>query len=72
MENLSEHGALFKIVTTENNSVSNDDLGMDASFVLGSMSPARKYTGEIIRLYFKDGAAHIALRFWKKYTELTS
>jgi hypothetical protein len=70
LDNLSEHGALFTIKAGGSEAVSNGDLGFDASFVLSSVTPARKYIGEIIRLYFKDGAAHIGLRFWKKYTEL--
>jgi hypothetical protein len=45
------------------------DLAMEASFILASFSPPRLYTGEIIRLYFAEGACHVALRFWKKYQE---
>ncbi len=71
MENISVHGALFTIEAGAGETVSNNDLGYDASFVLTSVTPARKYIGEIIRLYFKDGNAHIALRFWKKYTEVS-
>ena len=70
MENISVHGALFTIAAAGGDTISNNDLGYDASFVLSSFAPARKYIGEIIRLYFKDGDAHIALRFWKKYTEV--
>ncbi len=70
LENISVHGALFTIKKAAGETVSNSDLGFDASFVLSSVKPARKYIGEIIRFYFKDGEAHIALRFWKKYTEI--
>ena len=71
VENLSEIGGLFHIVEPGGPApVTDDDLGMEASFVLSTFSPARRYIGEIIRLYFADGAQHIALRFWKKYQEL--
>jgi hypothetical protein len=70
VENLSEIGALFQIIEGGKAPVSDDDLGRQASFDLGSFSPARRYTGEIIRWYFADGSPHVALRFWKKYEEL--
>jgi hypothetical protein len=70
IENLSETGGLFHIVEPGAAPVSDNDLGMEASFVLTRFTPPRRYTGEIIRLYFAEGAHHIALRFWKKYQEL--
>ena len=70
IENLSEIGGLFRIVEPGAAPVTDDDLGMEATFPLATVSPARQYTGEIIRLYFADGAHHIALRFWKKYREM--
>lgn len=71
IENLSEIGGLFCIVEPGAAPVSDDDLGREARFLLSSVSPARQYTGEIIRLYFADGAHHFALRFWKKYREVS-
>jgi hypothetical protein len=67
---LSEEGALFRIANAGQDTVSNDDLGMDASFLLASFSPPRQYTGEMIRLFIRDGARFAALRFWKKYKEV--
>ena len=67
---LSEEGALFRLANAGQNTVSNDDLGMDASFLLSSFSPARQYTGEMIRLFIRDGSRFVALRFWKKYKEV--
>ncbi len=68
LEDLSEHGALFRV--DAEGAVSSDDLGMEATFVLATVTPARRYTGEIIRLFFRDGAAFFALRFWKGYAEV--
>jgi len=68
LEDLSEHGALFRVDVK--GAVSSDDLGLDGVFVLSTVTPARRYTGEIIRLFFRDGKAYFALRFWKGYTEL--
>jgi hypothetical protein len=70
VENLSEIGALFQILEPGPAPVTDDDLGTQASFDLAAFSPARRYTGEVIRRYFAEGAHHIALRFWKKYEEL--
>ena len=68
LEDLSEHGALLRV--DAEGAVSSDDLGMEAAFTLATFTPARHYTGEIIRLFFRDGAAFFALRFWKGYTEV--
>jgi hypothetical protein len=68
LEDLSEHGALLRVDAT--GAVSSDDLGLEGAFVLSTVTPARRYTGEIIRLFFRDGKAYFALRFWKGYTEL--
>ena len=46
------------------------DLGLEATFVLSSTTPTRRYTGEIIRFYYAQGTCHVALRFWKKYQEI--
>ena len=69
---LSEEGALFRLANAGQNTVSNDDLGMDASFLLSSFSPARQYTGEMIRLFIRDGSRFVALRFWKRYKEVSA
>jgi hypothetical protein len=68
LEDLSEHGALFRV--DADGAVSSDDLGMEATFLLSTFTPARRYTGEIIRLFFRDGAAFFALRFWKGFAEV--
>ncbi len=69
LEDLSEHGALFRVDVR--GAVSSDDLGLECVFTLATVTPARRYTGEIIRLFFRDGKAYFALRFWKGYTEVT-
>ncbi len=69
IEDLSDHGALFRVDAT--GAVSSDDLGLEGVFSLTTVTPARHYTGEIIRLFFRDGAAFFALRFWKGYTEVS-
>jgi hypothetical protein len=68
LEDLSDHGALFRV--DARGAVSSDDLGSEGVFVLATVTPARRYTGEIIRLFFREGAAFFALRFWKRYTEV--
>ena len=70
VENLSERGCLVHVREPSRNAVTDDDLGREATFVLSSLQPARRYAGEIIRRYYDDGADHFALRFWKKYEEL--
>jgi hypothetical protein len=70
LENLADDGALFALRNTALGEGPSFFLGRDASFVLKSFTPARKYTGEIIRLFFRDGSPRIALRFWQKYTTL--
>jgi hypothetical protein len=70
VENLSEIGALFQVTEPGKAPVTDDDLGKEAAFDLASFSPPRRYTGEIIRWYFADGAPRVAVRFWKKYEEL--
>ena len=69
--NLSEIGALLKIDAKKENDVSDEDLGEEAKFIIRqSPSAAREYTGEIIRLFYRDDEKYIALRFWEKYKEL--
>lgn len=67
---LSDTGALFRIAPSAPETVSVDDLGSEAIFTLVVVTPARRYTGEIIRRYLRGGAVHIALRFWDPYEEL--
>jgi len=68
LEDLSEQGALLRV--DEKGAVSSDDLGLEGAFVLSTLTPARRYTGELIRLFFRDGKAFFALRFWKGYVEV--
>ena len=70
IENLSDQGCLVHVVQPAREAVSDADLGQEAVFVVASVQPARRYTGEIIRRYYANGADHFALRFWKKYEEL--
>ena len=69
---LSEEGALFRLPSAGVDTVDSDDLGFDASFLLRSLSPARMYTGEMIRLFSRDGTRFVALRFWKKFKEVAA
>jgi hypothetical protein len=69
LEDLSETGALFRV--DHGGAVSSDDLGCEATFLLSTVSPARRYTGEVIRMYFRQDSAYFALRFWKPYVEVT-
>jgi hypothetical protein len=71
MLNYSDDGALFKIDPADENKVSTDDLGKEATFVLKVKNkPDREYTGEIIRFFFQGDDKYIALRFWDPYREL--
>jgi len=73
MINYSDDGALFRINVEDQEKVSTNDLGKDATFVLKiKNSPDREYTGEIIRFFFKGDDKYIALRFWEPYRELPS
>jgi hypothetical protein len=72
MINYSDDGALFQIDPVDQHGVSTDSLGKDATFVLKvKNSPDRKYSGEIIRFFFKGEEKYIALRFWEPYRELS-
>ena len=70
IENLSDRGCLVHVAQPAEGAVSDADLGEEAVFVASSFRPARRYTGEIIRRYYANGADHFALRFWRKYEEL--
>ena len=63
---LSEEGALFRLGADGEESVSPDDLGSDATFLVSSPPPALLYTGEMIRLFNKGSARFVALRFWTR------
>jgi len=70
--NLSITGALFALAEGNRDALDSDDLGREATFTVKPKNqPARKYTGEITRVYYQDGLVHFALRFWKKYVEIT-
>jgi hypothetical protein len=66
---LSGEGALFKVAASGGGTAGSEELGLGAGFGLRTFSPARQYTGEMIRLFSRDGARFVALRFWKKYRE---
>ncbi len=69
--NLSRHGALLSLAPADEQKVSDLDLGSDARFLIKPRErPAREYTGEIIRLYYRGGMKCIALRFWESYREI--
>jgi hypothetical protein len=71
MINYSDDGALFRIIASDHDKVSTETLGKDAVFVLKVKNkPDRKYTGEVIRFFFKGEEKFIALRFWEPYREL--
>ena len=71
MINYSDDGALFRIIASDHDKVSTETLGKDAVFVLKVKNkPDRKYTGEVIRFFFKGEEKFIVLRFWEPYREL--
>ena len=70
LENLSEEGALLRVDAAAGGAVSSDDLGYEGTFLVTSFTPARRYSGEVIRLFFRDGNAFIAMRFWRPFLEV--
>ena len=73
LSDLSKVGALFVVEGTEQEKLDPEVLGLDASFVIKPKGkPARRYRGEIVRYFIRDGKTHLALRFWKGFEELTS
>ena len=71
MVNYSEHGALFRVDAKDQERVTTNDLGKEATFVLKVKSKSdREYTGEIIRFFIRGEDKYIALRFWDGYEEL--
>jgi hypothetical protein len=70
---LSVSGALFIVEGAQQSKVDPDILGMDGWFIIKPRGkPARKYTGELVRFFTRDGKSYIALRFWQRYVELPS
>jgi hypothetical protein len=73
MINFSGDGALFVIDAPDAEKVSTMDLGKEASFLLRLRGrPVRKYTGELIRFFYKGEGKHVVLRFWEGFEELSS
>ncbi len=69
---LSLTGALFALADGDSGALTKADLGREVSFKIKPKDrPTRKYTGEILRIYFKGEVLHFALRFWKKYVEIS-
>ena len=68
---LSTAGALFSFEGEARDRVDPGVLGLDGSFTIKPRGrPARLYTGELVRFFVRDGLYYVALRFWKKYTEI--
>jgi hypothetical protein len=70
VENYSDIGARFRILSAKPSAVTDADLGTLITFRILHCLPPRECTGEIIRRYFDDGIQHIAVRFWQKCREL--
>jgi hypothetical protein len=69
--NLSADGALLRVDAVHEGELTDGDLGEDAQFVLRLRSSTdRLYTGEIIRLFYRDESKFVALRFWEEYREI--
>ena len=70
--NLSTTGALFGLSDGNSDKLTKRDLGREVSFKIKPKNrPTRKYTGEILRIYFQDEILHFALGFWEKYVEIS-
>ena len=68
---LSLHGALFSLRGPGTTMLGKEVLGRQVSFTIKPLNrPTRKYTGEIIRYFYRNGQPLVALRFWKKYEEI--
>ena len=68
---LSADGALFSLGGPGTKMLSKADLGRQVSFKVKPLNrPMRKYTGEIIRFFYRNGQPLVALRFWKRYEEI--
>lgn len=69
--NLSVGGAFFRNEQDAERVLGDDYLGTHAQFVIKPKGKAaRKYTGEVIRLYYRNRREHIALRFWERFKEV--
>ncbi len=72
LSDLSSVGALFAMDGANQQQLDPELLGLEATFVIKPKGkPARRYRGEIIRFYMREGKTHLALRFWKPFEELT-
>ena len=68
---ISQNGALFSLGGPGSATLSKTDLGRQVNFKIKPQNrPMRKYSGEIIRFFYRNGQPLIALRFWKKYEEI--
>ncbi len=67
LENLTDQGALLSLRKSMADEAPPFYLGRSVTFVAGSFTPPRRYSGKVIRLYFEGGAPHIAIRFLRKY-----
>ncbi len=70
VEDLSDIGVRFQILSEDPRAVTDEDLGAQVSFTLLSTVPPRACLGELIRRYFEDGAQHVAVRLWRKCRDL--
>jgi hypothetical protein len=67
---LSTTGALFSFDGDERASVDPTILGLDGTFTIKPKGKStRRYTGELVRYYVRDGIPYVALRFLQKYKE---
>ena len=65
--NLSHGGALVQM--NGNSHLGSEYLGETGTFLLKPINkPLRRYTGEVIRHYFRDDHHFIVVRFWKPFT----
>ncbi len=70
IEDLSDIGARFRLLSTDPKEITDDDLGADVNFIVRRAVPPRACRGELIRRYFERGIQHVAVRLWKKCREL--
>lgn len=67
---LSTTGALFSFDGDERASVDPTILGLDGTFTIKPKGkPTRRYTGELVRYYVRDGISYVALGFLQKHEE---
>lgn len=63
---VSVDGALLIISAEDTGKVDDSDLGREVIFRLKIKRQVLQYTGEVIRLFYRDDKLHLALRFWQK------